>query len=213
MSIVTKLCYIATILVLYLMGYTTVQGLVQVGQFDFYTSADSLLPLIPEFVWVYHSIVPVMFITMVGIVKDRQLFFNMFWACFTAAVVLNISYILLPAFYPRQAFEVQTLSGYILEITRQMDGAQNTFPSGHVTFSWLILFAASEALATRRVRLIYFLWTLAVTLSTLVLKQHYIVDVFSGILLAYGVFYLVKRLMSARSSLFTSDDAPNAKGW
>lgn len=213
MSIVTKLCYIATILVLYLMGYTTVQGLVQVGQFDFYTSADSLLPLIPEFVWVYHSIIPVMFITMIGVVRDRSLFFNMFWACLAASIVLNISYILMPAFYPREAFEVQTLSEYILEITRQMDGAQNTFPSGHVTFSWLILLAATEALTNKSMRLIYFLWAMAVTVSTLVLKQHYIVDVFSGILLAYGVFYLVKRLMSAKLSLFTSDDVSNAKGW
>jgi len=213
MSIVTKLCYIATILVLYLMGYTTVQGLVQVGEFDFYTSVDSLLPLIPEFVWVYHSIIPVMFITMIGVVRDKSLFFNMFWACLAASIVLNISYILMPAFYPREAFEVQTLSEYILEITRQMDGAQNTFPSGHVTFSWLILLAAAEALTNKSMRLIYFLWAMAVTVSTLVLKQHYIVDVFSGILLAYGVFYLVKRLMSAKLSLFTSDDVSNAKGW
>jgi len=94
-----------------------------------------------------------------------------------------------------------------------MDGAQNTFPSGHVTFSWLILLAAAEALTNKSMRLIYFLWAMAVTVSTLVLKQHYIVDVFSGILLAYGVFYLVKRLMSAKLSLFTSDDVSNAKGW
>ena len=151
---------------------------------------------------------------MVGFVKERSLFFSMFWSCLMASIILNLFYMILPSFYPREDFALNTVHDYFLQLTRDFDGPHNTFPSGHVTFSWLIMFTALKTKlvsANRSLCLLYIFWTICVTLSTLVLKQHFVVDVLSGIFLSCVVFYLVNYLVSSKSLLFISDDVPHAK--
>jgi membrane-associated phospholipid phosphatase len=215
MSHVKKLSYILIAIVFYMLGYAIIQSMVHVGKFDFYTQLDSLIPLVPEFIWIYHSVIPILFITMVVLVRDKNLFFSMFWSCLVSSIILNLSYALLPSFYPRENFALNTIHDYLLQFTRELDGAHNTFPSGHVTFSWLITLTAlktRQVAANRSLCLIYIFWAICVTLSTLTLKQHFIVDTLSGFFLSCFVFYSVNHLMSSRLSLFTSDEVPHARG-
>ncbi len=209
MSSVTKFSYILIAMVFYMLGYAAIQSAVHIGEFDFYTDIDSFIPLVTEFIWVYHSVIPVMIFTMIVLVKDKTLFFSMFWSCFVASIILNISYLALPSFYPREEFVVSSIHDYLLHLTWQLDGAHNTFPSGHVTFSWLIMLTALKSKmvsCSRSLSLLYIFWTVCVTLSTLVLKQHFVVDVLSGIFLSCFVFYSVNYLMCNKIKLFITDD-------
>ncbi len=159
----------------------------------------------PQYIWLYHSIVPAILVTMILAVKNREVFLSIFWSCLLAAIVLNISYMCFPSYYPRQDFEVNTLSEALLYMTRQIDGANNTFPSGHVAFSWLLamgMWATKLAERYSYVKFVYLLWAIGISLSTLVLKQHYIVDVVSGILLALLCYYMAKPLTCTHMKLF-----------
>ena len=197
MSTSTKIRYLVTMVIFYFSAYIFIQAAITTHKFDFLTPLDTAIPLMTEYIWIYHSLLPVITITMIFLVKSRVLFMNTFWACIIAAVVLNISYVFLPSFYPRIPFDINSLSDALLYWTRQIDGANNTFPSGHVTYAWLLYLGASRCqFVTQNPPLsrIYLLWAIGISLSTLVLKQHYIVDVFSGITLAYASFYLAKPL-------------------
>ena len=115
-----------------------------------------------------------------------------------AYVLMLIFYAFLPAFYPRAAYTEASLSGLLVELTRAIDGANNTFPSGHVTFAWLLVFFIGITNFAKKhnwVQFVYIVWACLISISTLVLKQHFIVDVFSGICLAILCYYLAKRFV------------------
>jgi len=189
-------------LVTYIGVYVFVQAFVTTHKFDFLTEFDTAIPFMPEHVWIYHTILPAIFLTMFLLVETKYIFLSTFWACVIAMVILNISYIFFPSFYPRPEFEVSSISEAMVYLTYQIDGSNNTFPSGHVAFAWIMFFGAFYSKIVCRVqglRALYFLWAVGISLSTLTLKQHYIVDVFSGVLLAIISFYLSSKIMKQRS--------------
>tara|TARA_R100000664_G_scaffold34166_1_gene54563 strand:+ start:4356 stop:5021 length:666 start_codon:yes stop_codon:yes gene_type:complete len=178
--------------------YFLIQKLVKTNSYDFLTEIDSLIPFLPDYVWIYHSIIPAIFITMLAVVKTKQLFLTTFWTAIVGTCVLNFFYVFFPSFYPRNPFEVATISEYLVQWTREIDGSNNTFPSAHVTFTWIMfwgMYYSDVAKKTLGLKPLYLLWAIGVSLSTLVLKQHYIVDVFSGIFLATTTFYIVRYLV------------------
>jgi membrane-associated phospholipid phosphatase len=71
--------------------------------------------------------------------------------------------------------------------------SNNCFPSLHVAMILLVARAVSQTNNKRYMFLIYFC-TLCVITSVIYLAIHWITDVIGGILLAFGVFYLVKRI-------------------
>jgi membrane-associated phospholipid phosphatase len=190
-----KLRYMMLLLILWAPMYFGIQKAITVGAYDFFTKFDAAIPLIPQFVWVYHSLVPVIIGTMIWLVQDRRLFFTMLWSSMIATAIMNFSYIIFPAFYPREIFPIETLSEFILAATRDFDGANNTFPSSHVAFSWLIFLTAVNTSFAKRfkaAKYLFLFWAISVSAATLLLKQHYIIDVISGLFLSVFVFYGVK---------------------
>jgi membrane-associated phospholipid phosphatase len=164
------------------------------------TAADHLIPFIPEFVWIYHTLIPVIFFTIVTLIKTKRKFFIAYNASFMASLILFAFFIFMPTDYPRFALEAQPdLSFQLLKLTHIIDKTNNTFPSTHVTFSCLIFLIASNTKYLKDynfLRAIYFTWALSVSLSTLFLKQHYMLDVASGIILAMFCYYASRKMIN-----------------
>ena len=197
MSTKVKAKYFLVLSFINLTLYYVVQGYVTQHEVDLMTDFDRAVPFMPEYIWIYHSILPVIGVTMVLLVKTKRIFFTTFWSCILATLVLNSMYLLFPSFYPREEFQINTISELLVDLTRQIDGANNTFPSGHVTFAWILFWGVlySEVASTLKgIKSLYMLWAIGISLSTLVLKQHYIADVFSGFGMAMTLFFFVKIL-------------------
>ena len=189
--------YVLVSSILYLSSYFIIQTIIKSSEFDLLTELDSSIPFMPEHVWIYHTLMPVIVVTMILVVSSRKIFFNILFACAVSAVILNISYIIFPSFYPRPDIIPHTLSELIVDITHKIDSPSNTFPSSHVTFAWIMFFGAiytKYAEETVGIKPLYLLWAIGITLSTLTLKQHYIADAVSGFILAYISFYVVKTI-------------------
>jgi membrane-associated phospholipid phosphatase len=162
---------------------------------------DKLIPFVPEFIWIYHSIIPIFILTTVILIEKRPVFFTAIASIVFASVVMLLFYTFFPAFYPRDGYTEASLSGFLVEVTRGIDGSNNTFPSGHVTFAWLMVFfigLSNFSKEHRWVQPVYILWASLISVSTLVLKQHFIVDVFSGMALATMCYFLGKYLVYER---------------
>ena len=191
-------------LIPYFLIYFIIQSVVTTGDYNFLTYFDEIIPFNPHFVWIYHTIIPMIAITLIILIKSKDLFLSTIVAFLLATAVLFLFYIFFPSFYPRENFiDNSSISGFLVEITRKIDGAQNTFPSSHVTFSWLITFFVGLSTCVKKNKWIYrgyFVWALLISLSTLAIKQHFIVDVFSGIILAFLCYLVSKKIVFVRLS-------------
>ena len=190
-----KAMYTGMLFFVYLVVYVTIQYFVQKTQVDYWLEIDGAIPFMPEVVWIYHTLPVLIAMVMVVYIQRRVLFMQTFWACIIAGVVMSIFHIAAPAIYPRVPFEVTNVHETLVEFTRVIDGASNTFPSGHVAFSWLMFLAASKTEYAKENAFIvsfFLLWAIGISLSTLVIKQHFFADVISGILTAVLSFYAAR---------------------
>ena len=205
MSIKTKakVVFFFTILPYFLI-YFIIQSLVTTNDYNFLTYVDEIIPFNPHFIWIYHTIIPVITLTLIFLIKRKDLFLSSIVAFLLATAILFLFYIFFPSFYPRESFvDNSTISGFLVEFTRKIDGAQNTFPSSHVTFSWLVTFLiglSACAKTNKWLYMAYFIWATLISFSTLVIKQHFIVDVFSGIALAFLCYLISKKMVFERIS-------------
>ncbi len=207
MSIKVKARYVFLAFLPYLVPYFLIQSAVTVSHYDLLTDLDKKIPFVPYFIWIYHTIIPVIALTAIFLLKRKDIFLSLMFAIVFASILLCTSYITFPSFYPREMFvDSSTLSGWAIEVTRSIDGPHNTFPSGHVTFAWLLVFFVGLSQYTQKhlwIQGVYLLWATLITISTLTLKQHFILDIFSGIVLATGTYFLARKLfLSQPKQLF-----------
>ena len=198
MSVRAKARYIFLTLLFYFIAYFSIQSFITVNEYNLSTEIDRLIPFVPQFVWVYHTIVPILLFTAIVLIQRKDVFLSMITALIVAGLTMSVFYVVFPSFYPREPIGDYSLSAALVEMTRMVDGSNNTFPSGHVTFSWILVFFVSLSEQARKFRWAYLLWAVLITTSTLVLKQHFIVDAISGILLASVCYYFAKNTVFER---------------
>ena len=98
-----------------------------------------------------------------------------------------------PTRYPRELFPIpegtDPLSAGMLQVVRFFDTPSSCLPSLHVAIS----FASALLVWRERKRIFWALlaWSLVIAASTLTTKQHYLIDVLSGALLAVLVTFAV----------------------
>jgi len=199
MTIKAKAKYVFLTILPYIILYFLLQSaLVMNTNHNLTTDLDKLIPFVPEFIWIYHTMIPIFILTTVILIEKRPVFFTAIISIIFASVIMLLFYTFFPAFYPRDGHTEASLSGFLVEVTRSIDGSSNTFPSGHVTFAWLLVFFIGLSTFEQKytwIQTAYILWALLISISTLVLKQHFIVDVFSGMTLATLCYFLGKHLV------------------
>jgi len=207
MPVLRKANYMFIFGVVNLFTYFLIQSYVS-NEYSFMTPIDSAFPFMPEFVWIYQSLLPVIAFTMVLLVKSKRLFFNTFWACIAATLIIHFVWICFPSFYPRPSFTPEGLSEILVQYSYDIDNSSNTFPSGHVAFAWIMYLGArrsEKAKETLGLSRLYLLWAIGVSLSTLAIKMHYVVDVIGGLAVASFCFYTVRELIE-KYNWYTPED-------
>jgi len=172
-----------------------IQRTATLSDFSLLSELDEAIPLMPEFIWIYHSLPIFVFTVMVLMIKQARVFWRTLYSCVIATVVIFSFYIALPVEYPRPAIVPAGISTAFLSLTHEVDMALNTCPSSHVAFAWLMFLAAARTQWAREEPWLVgtsLLWAIGISLSTLTLKQHFIIDVVAGIGVAVVSFYLAK---------------------
>ena len=167
-------------------------------RFDFLTPLDAAIPFLP---WTY-AVYTSFFALIIGAawLLDGREYLRMLGAVLLANAVCYLGFILFTAHYPRPSLE-SIAPGFWREQFRRMyasDNAGNTFPSIHVAITML----AALRLWHRRGGAWWMLWASLISLSTLTVKQHYLVDVLGGFAVAWGVHALLFRTARAPASPF-----------
>ena len=154
---------------------------------------EERLPFLPIFEYLYvltYFIAAFLIVT----VRDYATFRRLAHATGLSLLAAYTTYLLFPVYFERPHLEVSSLHTWLLSL-EYLDKPYNHFPSLHVTLSWLAVFASQ---VSRRARAGLYVLAAGISVSTLFVKQHYIVDVIYGFALAWIAWRLAR---SRRNSM------------
>lgn len=181
------------------------------------TALDRAVPLMPWTIFVYMSEY-VLFISAYFTFRDELTRNKYIWAYFGVLTVGAVFFIFFPTTYPRHDYPLPLdMNPFIYRAfaaLREADDPSNCFPSMHVTCCFLTAYAFLEKTESRRSFWIYFAWATVIALSTLPTKQHYIVDVMSGLALSacgYWVFFKKAKYVPFTALIRIARDGPPAQ--
>jgi hypothetical protein len=171
------------------------------------TAWDMHIPFWPQWIWVYGLTYVVPFAALLW-VRERAHFQRALVAIGLASVGAYAVFLLWPVAAPQPTLG-SSLADRLLALQYRYDrgSGANQLPSLHVAIAW-ILFAAISGndRAHWRARIAGCV-ALAISLSTLFVKQHLIADVFTGVVTAGAAYWVAGRLWEA----YVADRAPSRK--
>ena len=154
---------------------------------DVMSEWDRSIPFVAEWVWVYSLNIPMPLALVFLVRRDEDLleiiggFLTVFLIGATVFFVYPVS-----AAELRAPVDDATLSRAFVGFYYWMDGHANCLPSMHVAYS---LYAGFWGFARfeRPWRAIYLAVGVAISVSTVLVKQHYVIDVLAGAALGGGI--------------------------
>jgi membrane-associated phospholipid phosphatase len=152
---------------------------------------EKRIPLVPVAFPVYAAVYLEAALPIVLLRTVRE-YVHLQAACITASILALVVFAIFPMTYPRPPADLHGAVPHLLAIEWSVDGPACTFPSLHVAFAWLLAFALGTGSLLRRV-----LWRVnaaLISVATLLVKQHFLVDVVAGVALAGGVWKMTPRL-------------------
>ncbi len=177
-----------------------------------YLPGEERLPFLPIFEYLYLFSYFVGVLLVIG-VRDYNRFRRVYRATGITLFVAYTTYLFYPVYLERPHLEVTSLHTWLLSL-HYLDKPYNHFPSLHVALSWLAVFAAQ---VSRRTTAGLSLLAIGISVSTIFVKQHYIVDVIYGFALAWTAWRLTREprstlaldaaVLCRRSPVKSSDNA------
>lgn len=163
---------------------------------------DRALPLVPAAAWIYVS----QFLTtpiVLYLAASRRAVLGVAGGVSLMASVSFLVYFLVPTCVEREVASGVTNAAYRLVIGG--DVPRNACPSLHAGFAVFLsacAWALSGGLAHRWAGLVIFwLWTLAVLVSTIVIRQHVVIDLAAGGLLGAVCFCVIYRSLGGAEAI------------
>ena len=153
------------------------------------TPLDDALPLVPLFVIPYVSLEPLIYFSLIVFLVFRtRIFQSAALSVILAMLVSYLVYFLLQSEVVRPVVGGTDLLSRMVRDVYAGDNPYNDFPSLHTSLSTII--AIHWWRTDRRLGIVAAAWTALIVASTVFVKQHYVADVGSGLLLAWGASWL-----------------------
>jgi membrane-associated phospholipid phosphatase len=139
----------------------------------------------------FYAIVYLEIILPLFLVRTRRAYLRAQIACSVASLIAFAVYLLAPMPYPRPVLPAAGVWGHLLAFEWSIDQPRCTFPSLHVAFGWLMYLALRNEAPRWRPALLFL--AVAISISTVLVKQHFIADVAGGAALAWLAWSLAGR--------------------
>jgi membrane-associated phospholipid phosphatase len=164
---------------------------------------DNKLPFLPIFIIPYiiwYLFIPLSF--FIFCLKDKKTYFKTMLIYVSGCIIASIVFLTFQTTVPRTQVEGSGVLINIIKMIYANDNPVNCLPSLHVFTSYLIIRVITKSkLASLKVNLTTYIIASLIILSTLFTKQHAVLDVLSGMVLAEALIYLVNRYEAKLRSL------------
>lgn len=160
------------------------------------TWLDNVVPFIPTTIWLYTSEY-FFFLAVFLSVKGEKALNEYFYALILLQLICVPIFWLWPTIFPRHLFALpdglDPVSYFVFAKMRTTDLATNCFPSLHVSG---VLLSALVLRNHSKKFLLFMIWAIIISISTLTTKQHYFVDVVAGMVLAVTIHAIFRRFVN-----------------
>lgn len=179
-----KLSLFQTFLFVSVYGFTNWFALKHTWHFQLYHPLELQIPFIPAFILGYVSLNVLMWVPAFTLSVDELHALNraMGWA----TVIAGIFFLLLPAPIGFMRTEVTGAFAAFYQKLYHLDEKANTFPSLHITFSFLFVRIILDSI--KKYAVYFWSWFLVIAISVLLTHQHHLIDIIGGIILAEFCF-------------------------
>lgn len=152
---------------------------------------DLVVPFIPETVWIYTSeyyLFVFVYVLSKDLVNTNKYLYSFLGLQFVSVMIFTFW----PTTFPRDLYplpeDLDPFTQFLFTQLRLADSPASCAPSLHVSSCYLSSFIFLDE--QRKKFPIFFLWATAVAITTLTTKQHYLLDVILGFLMAV-IFYRI----------------------
>lgn len=155
---------------------------------------DKKIPALPYFALIYVLWFPLIAIFPISLFKEAKNLYELYVICWITDIVISvIIYLAYPTTCTRPKDLENIRCGWMLKILYKFSyKGLNCSPSMHCSISTLVLiFTLTASTMPINLRIIYSTTALGIILSTLFTKQHALVDLVTGALLALVIFLCV----------------------
>lgn len=155
------------------------------------TWIDQNTPFLPWTVLIYIS--EYFYFAFVYILLREEDNINQYlYSYFVAQLIACLVFVIYPVTYPRELFPIPSNIPLWLQETwiwlRKADAPTNCLPSLHVASVYLSAFAFITD-KQKKLFWFFFIWSTLIAFTTLTTKQHYLVDILSGMALAGSTYF------------------------
>jgi membrane-associated phospholipid phosphatase len=180
-----KIILLLTIIALYLGVYRLVQTINPVGS-NLAIGLDKYIPLIPEFVVIYLLYIPMIIFVFAFYWNDYKTYRSM---SLMLIAVISIAIMIYSVFQTEVLRPIISSTDFFTRLTNTIykyDMPNNTFPSLHVALTSTISAFVYEK--NTKVGLVLLPLAFLIILSTMFIKQHVVLDIIGGLILAFFIF-------------------------
>ncbi|HSW37461.1 MAG TPA: phosphatase PAP2 family protein [Candidatus Saccharimonadales bacterium] len=163
------------------------------------TSIDKHISFLPVFIIPYLLFLPIFWLVILYAFLTDKSFKSLALTILIVYLASYLIYALFQTYVPRPMAMGQDIFSKLVRLTYRIDKPYNGFPSGHASSAAIM--ASYFIFTNHRCRWLFTIFGLLVVVSTLFVKQHFILDAISGVLLGAGVSWLVFRYIKPASRL------------
>lgn len=160
--------------------------------YDFTTAFDRGLPVIPQFVLIYLGCYIFWIVNYVLIVRQgKEHCYRFVTADIMSRLICAMFFLILPTTNIRPVLAGNGVWENLLQFVYDMDAPTRLFPSIHCLVSWFCFIGIrGQKNVPKAYRIFSCVFALLVCISTQFTKQHYVIDIFGGILIAELTYYM-----------------------
>lgn len=151
------------------------------------------IPLIKNFIYIYHSWYPLVIITSYFIYKDdKDLYKKLIFTFIISFIMAQLTFIFYPSAVIRPQIEVKTITDYIIYLTYKFDNPTNCLPSVHALVCYIMIYYLNKSNIKVLAKILLTTYFILIILSTIFTKQHLPIDLLFAIIYAIIAIILVK---------------------
>ena len=125
--------------------------------------------------------------------SDKEIFKKYFVSTFISITIAGLIYILFPTSIVRASINGSGITNFIVKFIYLIDTpVMNCFPSMHCIISFLFIFSVIGCRnLSNKYKWVISILSCLIVISTLLVKQHVVVDVISGFIISSFVYFIV----------------------
>jgi PAP2 superfamily. len=160
--------------------------------FDFTTAIDNRIPFVKEWVVIYLICYIFWMFNYILVTREgNEKLYRFVFADILSRLICGIIFMILPTTNIRPNVPGNDLCAWLMRYVYHMDPPTNLFPSIHCVVSWFCFIGIRKSEKVPRwYKVFSCIFAILVFASTQFTKQHYLIDVAGGILIAEICYYI-----------------------